>query len=362
MLTLAPRLESNTAPDSPLSQRVLSQRVVSLLTALLLLLVAAGSMSLFMLHEAAAPPSMGQPDVRIEGLLWIAGLLAVALLLGAVLATFWLRQQARVCRVTEARTRQHALDLALQTRSAEAANQAKRQVLAQLDHEMRTPLQAILGFARLLQLHPRMPSAEAPRHWVEGLSEASAHLQALLEDLRQAALVEAGPPRLQLRDLDVEPVIDEALRMVQVQADQAGVRLAPLLHNSACRQARADPLRLRQILLNLLGNAIKYGRRGGHVRVDVHPGPNGTLHLQVIDNGIGMQRQQLAHLFEPCKRQGREDCTITGSGIGLALVRQWMELMRGEIRVESQPGIGTTVHLQLPGPAAAEERTERDTP
>ena len=359
MLALAPINETPTKTDSPLSQRQLSQRVASLLAALLLLLLAAGSMSLFMLHDAGL-----SRDARSEGMSWVAGLLAVALLFGAVLAASWLRQQGRVCRATEARVRQHVLELALLKRSAEAANAAKRRLLAELDHEMRTPLQAIAGFAQLLQLQARQPAAEAQRHGIEGMAQAAWHLQALLEDLQQAAQVEPGPPRLHICDLEIEPVIDEALRMMQLQADKAGVRLAPFVRNGEHRCVRADPLRLRQILLNLLANAIKYGRRGGHVRVDVNAGSNDTLHLQVIDNGIGMQRQQLAHLFEPLKRPVREEGTSSGahagSGIGLTLVRHWMQLMRGEIRVESQPGTGTTVHLQLPAAAAPQEEPDGD--
>ena len=114
----------------------------------------------------------------------------------------------------------------------------------------------------------------------------------------------------------------------------------------------ADGLRLRQVLLNLVGNAVKYGRPAGQVRVELGAAA-GAVWLRVIDDGIGMDAQQLARLFEPFNRLGRETGPVAGSGVGLALARQLMRLMRGEIRVESEPGRGTTVHLRLPMPDPA---------
>ncbi len=224
---------------------------------------------------------------------------------------------------------------------------ARSRFLSQFVHELRTPLHAIVGFAQLLEMHPGLVLGEAPRNWIEGMTQAAWHLQDLLGDLQDGGLTETGQLPLQIQCVEIEPLVVEVLNMVQLQADHAGIRLVHVVHGGPSHFAQADPLRLRQILLNLLTNAIKYGRQGGHVRVEL-AAEEDRLHLQVIDNGMGMHRKQLAHLFEPFNRLGREASAIEGSGIGLALARHWVLRMHGGISVESELGVGTTVNVHLP--------------
>jgi len=338
---------ASTLPDaiadkmSPaLTPRGLLRRQVALLLAALLgLLVAAAVLGL----ELAFPGSGGP-----AGLLpWLAGLFALVLLLGAVLAGGWLLRQEREARRSEARTRQLLLGLRQQRDEALAASAAKTRFLTQLSHELRVPLHAVSGFAQLLQ----MDEGDRPCRWICGIAEAAAHMQALTDDLFDIARIEAGGLRLKIEPLALPPLAGEALRLLQPQADRADVRLL-LADGESNLRVLADPLRLRQVLLNLIGNAIKYGRPGGRVRIEleaVKAGP-ATVQLRVIDDGIGMDAQQLARLFEPFNRLGREKGPVVGSGVGLALAQQLMRLMQGEIRVESRPGAGTTVHLRLPAP------------
>jgi len=312
---------------------LLRRRVALLLAALLGLLIAAAVLGLQLV--------LGGP----AGLLpWLAGLLALVLLLGAVLAGGWLLRQEREARHGEARTRQLLLVLRQQRNEALAASDAKTRFLTQLSHELRVPLHAVSGFAQLLQ----MEEGDRPCRWICGIVEAGAHMQALTDDLFDIARIEAGGLRLTIQPLALCALVGEALRLLQPQADRADVKLLLADAESSVR-VLADPLRLRQVLLNLIGNAVKYGRPGGQVRIELEAGP-GAVQLRVIDDGIGMDAQQLARLFEPFNRLGREKGPVAGSGVGLVLAQQLMRLMQGEIRVESRPGCGTTVHLRLPAP------------
>ena len=336
MLAPVPTLPESVADAmSPVPTRrgVLRRRVALLLAALLGLLVAAAVLGLQLVF--------GGPG----GLLaWLAGLLALAMLLGAMLAAGWLLQQEREARRSEARTRQLVLGLRRERDEAQAASEAKTRFLTHLSHELRVPLHAVSGFAQLLQ----MADGDSPRRWVDGIVEAAAHMQALTDDLFDIARIESGGLRLQIQPVAICPLVDEALRLLQTQAARADVSLL-LADGCGGLRVLADALRLRQVLLNLIGNAVKYGRPGGQVRLELEPDRGGVA-LRVIDDGIGMDAQQLAYLFEPFNRLGREKGPVPGSGVGLALTRQLVRLMQGEIRVESRPGLGTTVHLRLPAP------------
>ncbi|MDY0743768.1 HAMP domain-containing sensor histidine kinase [Paucibacter sp. R3-3] len=328
--TLPDAIADALAP-APTPRGLLRRRVALLLATLLGLLVAAAVLGLQLVLGAPA------------GLLpWLAGLLALVLLLGAVLAGGWLLRQEREARRSEARTRQLVLELRRQRDEALAASDAKTRFLTQLSHELRVPLHAISGFAQLLQ----MEGGELPCRWVCGIVEAAAHMQALTEDLFDIARIEAGGLRLKIQPLALAPLVADALRLLQPLAERADVRLLPADGGEGLR-VLADLLRLRQVLLNLIGNAIKYGRPGGRVRIELEAGRD-LMQLRVVDDGIGMDAQQLARLFEPFNRLGREKGPVAGSGVGLVLAQQLMRLMQGEIHVESRPGVGTTVHLRLP--------------
>ena len=355
MLAAASTVETHQ-PADPLTGRGPSQgAMAAMLAGWLGLTTAALIMCLPALDLAFDFHKSGPVAMQAEQLAAMAGLLAVALLVGTTFMICWASSQQLGRQVCEARSRRHRQDIARHAEAVQAANETQARFLSQVAHELRTPMNAVVGFAQLLELQPPAALADAPRKWVEGMAQAAWHMQALLEDLHDSNGSESGRLRLHVQPLEIEPVICEAQRMVQLQADKAGIRLTRIKQPGQLRHfAMADPLRLRQVLLNLLTNAIKYGRRGGHVRIEVESSRDG-IKLQVIDNGIGMDRPQVAHLFEPFNRLGRETSGIGGSGIGLSLVRHWVLQMQGEIRVESQVGIGTTVHVRLPAAIAAPE-------
>jgi signal transduction histidine kinase len=227
---------------------------------------------------------------------------------------------------------------------AERANRAKTDFLARINHELRTPLGAMLGFAQLLELDQAPALSPGQRQRVAHIRHAGDHLLALVEEMLDVSSIETGQLLLQPGRCELAPQIREALAQCQAQADAAGVSLhAP----AEAPAVRADARRLHQVLLNLLSNAIKYNRRGGEVRLSCAQ-QQGRVWLSVQDSGLGMDEAQLAQLFQPFNRLGREHSGIAGTGLGLALCRQLLELMDGRIEVSSAPGLGTTVRVDLP--------------
>ena len=264
--------------------------------------------------------------------------------------------------ITEWRRLQQEADFArAQVVAAAAANQAKTEFLSRMSHELRTPLNAVLGFAQLLRDAPALAAAHAERGRVDAILQAGWHLLTLIDDVLDIARIESGNIHIELRPLLLRPVLDEALGLLRTQAEVAGVVLeaAGGAAGDAVGQVRvmSDPVRLRQALVNLLSNAVKYNQPGGHVRL-AGAVENGRYVLRIVDTGRGMSGQQMAHLFEPFNRLGRERDSIEGTGIGLVLTRKLLELMGAGLQLQSRPGEGTTaiVDLQLaPGLAAGTE-------
>jgi CheY-like chemotaxis protein/anti-sigma regulatory factor (Ser/Thr protein kinase) len=236
--------------------------------------------------------------------------------------------------------------------TAEAASQAKTEFLSRMSHELRTPLNAVLGFAQLLQAGAGRQLDERGQMQLEQIRQAGWHLLALINDVLDVSRIETGAIHVEARMIELRSLLDEVIEMSGAQAQAHGVslRLSEREALDGCR-ACGDPVRLRQVLLNLISNAIKYNRPGGQVRLGA--GTSGArVTIRVEDNGLGMTRQQLEHLYEPFNRLGRERGGVEGSGIGLVLTRQLVMLMRGTIEVFSEPGQGTLVTLMLPADEA----------
>ncbi len=233
---------------------------------------------------------------------------------------------------------------------AQAATQAKSRFLAHISHELRTPLNAIVGFSELVLLRKDRPGADDSFEQVHHIRDAGRHLLTLVEDLLDVTRIESGTLVVRCRHVDLSVQIDEAWRMSAEMARQQGIHLVDS-YRAGQVTAWADPVRLRQILLNLISNAVKYNRPGG--RIDIQTGCAGDqAQIRVVDTGSGMSPEQLAHLYEPFNRLGQEAGRIEGSGIGLVLSRQLALLMEGTLSVESRPGVGTTAVLSLPLPSS----------
>jgi CheY-like chemotaxis protein/anti-sigma regulatory factor (Ser/Thr protein kinase) len=216
-----------------------------------------------------------------------------------------------------------------------------------MSHELRTPLNAVLGFSGLLRHEAADRLAPRQLEQLDHIQQAGWHLLRLINDVLDVSRIEAGQLGVDLRGVELAPLIDEAMQMSQPLATRARVTLRARYRDAAPAWVLADATRLRQVVLNLLSNATKYNRDDGTVDVSLAR-RDGHVEIEVLDTGLGMDADQLAHLFEPFNRLGRERQGFEGTGIGLALARQLMLLMNGQVRVASEPGRGTRVVLTLP--------------
>ena len=230
--------------------------------------------------------------------------------------------------------------------AAESASQAKSAFVTALSHELRTPLQAIAGFTELLGT---LPLSEERRAAALGhIQDATTHIAALVDDVLDVAKIEAGALPLQVTQVDVAPVIADVLELLSPLAAERGValRLRPPAPGPAALTVRADERRLRQVLINLVTNAIRYNRRGG--LVEAGPAAAGRwVTIDVTDTGPGIPADRLSRLFVPFDRLGAEDGREQGAGLGLPLARGLVEAMGGELLVASQPGRGSTFTVRF---------------
>ncbi len=250
--------------------------------------------------------------------------------------------------ITERKRTEAAL---LGAQAAERANAAKTEFLSRMSHELRTPLNAVLGFAQLLQMDIAHPLAHDQRTKLHHIEEAGAHLLAMINDVLDLSRIESGGMTLAPETVSLSSLVQEALALVAPSAREAGVRLytEPPADASNGGRVRADHLRLRQVLLNLLTNAVKYNRPGGSVAVRWGPMPSGEqVRLEVEDTGRGLTPAQRAHLFEPFNRLGAERSGIEGTGIGLVVTQRLVQLMGGSIEVDSEPAVGSRFTVALP--------------
>jgi PAS domain S-box-containing protein len=246
------------------------------------------------------------------------------------------------------------LDLVLQNKNvelerarlvAEHANQAKSDFLSSMSHELRSPLNAVLGFAQLLEsgTPPPTPSQISS---IAQIIKAGWYLLELINEILDLALIESGRLSLSLEPTSLHDVLQDCQAMIEPLAQQKDIRItfAPA---DAASFVHADRTRLKQVLVNLLSNAIKYNRRGGTAEVTCQPGAAGRLRISVRDSGDGLSAVKMAQLFQPFNRLGQERGAEEGTGIGLVVSRRLVELMGGEIGVTSSVGAGSVFWFEL---------------
>ena len=227
--------------------------------------------------------------------------------------------------------------------AAEQAYRAKSEFLSRMSHELRTPLNAILGFAQILEASKLGPRQQAN---VGHIHSAGRHLLDLINEVLDIAKVEGGQLNISLEAVVLSEFVSETLDLIQPLAEQRGIQFTPLQITGQAVQA--DRQRLRQVLLNLLANAIKYNHEGGTVTLTCEARPGDHLRLSVRDSGPGIPGKLLGRLFVPFERLGAEKNGLEGTGLGLALSKQMIEAMGGVIGVESQVGQGSVFWLELP--------------
>lgn len=236
---------------------------------------------------------------------------------------------------------------------AAAADQAKSQFLSRVSHELRTPLNAILGFAQLLQTGEGRTPPQTRQLYLEHLLTSGRHLLGVVNDVLDLASLQSGELRLSSAATPLQSLLAEVRAMLAPAAEAAEVQLFDDTEAHADFTAWCDAQRVRQILVNLVGNAVRYNHPQGWVRISRHqePGSGGKAErilVRVADSGQGLDPAQLARLFQPFDRLGAQRGPVAGTGLGLAVSRQLARAMGGEIQVTSQPGDGSVFTLVLP--------------
>ncbi len=227
------------------------------------------------------------------------------------------------------------------------ASRAKTEFIGHLNHEMRTPMNAILGFGQLLQLELDADSRAGRQ--AQHIVEAGRHLLELIDESLDLMRLESGASNIELADIDLVPVVSAVGQLIVPMAHARRIELQTRLPQTLC--VRADARRARQVLLNLASNALKYSPEGS--RVGLSAGFDGEHPwVAVADNGPGLTRQQIERLFKPFERLGQERGAVPGSGLGLALSSRLIEAMGGRIEVASTPGRGSVFTWHLRGCAA----------
>jgi CheY-like chemotaxis protein/two-component sensor histidine kinase len=216
-----------------------------------------------------------------------------------------------------------------------------------MSHELRTPLNAMLGFAQLLELDQRQPLSPAQKPWVGQIQQAGWHLLEMINDVLDLSRIESGNLRLQSDQIDCAKVIAETVSLVEADAARRGIRITTAVEPDAAT-VLGDTTRVKQILTNLLTNAVKYNVDGGRIQVSARRRGEDAAEIAVIDTGLGMSAEQLAGLFQPFNRLGRERSAQPGTGIGLVISKRLAELMGGALAAASEPGEGTAFTLILP--------------
>ncbi|RFC34994.1 MAG: PAS domain S-box-containing protein [Candidatus Nitrotoga sp. SPKER] len=229
--------------------------------------------------------------------------------------------------------------------AAEKANLTKSNFLSSMSHELRTPLNAILGFAQLLEIGTPAPTPTQMTRLKEIL-QGGWYLLELINEILDLATIESGNLALNLDSVSLAEVISECQAMIEPQAQQHGIQLIFPKFDSPLT-VKADRTRLKQALINLLSNAIKYNREQGTVEVTCVTGTSDYVRISVQDTGEGLSPEKLTQLFQPFNRLGQENGAVEGTGIGLAVTKELVELMGGAIGVDSTVGVGSVFWFEL---------------
>ncbi|UIE38007.1 PAS domain S-box protein [Leptodesmis sichuanensis] len=250
----------------------------------------------------------------------------------------------------EQRIHDRTLELQKAMEAAKSANLAKSTFLANMSHELRTPLNAILGFAQLLSRDVTMAAEQ--RHQLAIINNSGKHLLNLINDILEMSKIEAGRIQFEASSFDLSLLLDLLEEMFQMRAREKGLHLIVERAAGLPRYVRTDEHKLRQVLINLLGNAIKF-TLAGQVELHIRPSAGGLaselgLEFQVCDTGIGIASDELESLFEPFTQSRSRQVFQEGTGLGLSISRQFVQLLGGDLRVTSTQGVGSSFSFSIP--------------
>lgn len=244
-------------------------------------------------------------------------------------------------------------------KEAEKANKAKSEFLSAMSHELRTPLNAILGFAQILEYDEETPLSKEQQVNIAYIISGGKHLLNLINDVLELTAIETGKTILVIEPLNLRNVIDHSLSFLTPLANNANIQIHVL--SDLVLTVNADYTKLKQIIINLITNAIKYNHEGGSVSLDWEITKNNIVRINIIDTGIGISKRNKHKIFDAFNRLGQENSTIEGTGIGLVVTKDLVELMGGEIGFESVENKGSTFWFELPISENAKEIETKQT-